>query len=139
MADPDAPPPMTSAQRLQWQGWQRRVQVHGEAMRLREQGVPIRQIARALALSRNTVRRWVRGEQPELHRPRTHSLDPWRPVLERRWAEGCRNGARLWRDLRCSATIWPRVSATIRIPKQEVRCSTVGSIVLLSSGLDTRL
>ncbi len=65
-ADPDAPPPMTSAQRLQWQGWRRRVQVHGEAMQLHQQGVPVRHIARDLALSRNTVRRWVRGEQPEL-------------------------------------------------------------------------
>ena len=99
-ADPTAPPPMTSAQRLQWQGWQRRVQVHGDVMRLHQQGVPVRHIARDLALSRNTVRRWVRGEQPELHRPRMHSLDPWRAVLERRWAEGCRNGAQLWRDLR---------------------------------------
>ena len=99
-ADPDAPPPMTSAQRLQYAGWQRRVQVHGEVMRLHQQGVAIRHIARDLALSRNTVRRWVRGEQPELHRPRMHSLDPWRTVLERRWREGCRNGAQLWRDLR---------------------------------------
>ena len=69
-------------------------------MRLRQQSVPIRRIARDLALSRNTVRRWMRGEQPELHRPRMHSLDPWRAVLEPCWAEGCRNGARLWRDLR---------------------------------------
>ena len=99
-ADPDAPPPMTSAQRLQWQGWQRRVQVHGDVIGLHQQGVPVRHIARDLALSRNTVRRWVRGEQPELNRPQMHSLDPWRTVLERRWAEGCRNGARLWRDLR---------------------------------------
>jgi transposase len=99
-ADPDAPPPMTGAQRLQWQSWQRRVEVHDEVMRLRQQSVPVRHIARDLALSRNTVRRWVRGEQPELRRPRMHSLDPWRLVLERRWAEGCRNGARLWRDLR---------------------------------------
>ncbi len=100
VADPDAPPPMTSAQRLQWQGWQRRVQVHGDVMRLHQQGVPVRHIARDLALSRNTVRRWVRGEQPELHRPRMHSLDPWRAVLQRRWTEGCRNGAQLWRELR---------------------------------------
>ncbi len=99
-ADPDAPPTMTSAQRLQYEGWQRRVQVHGEVMRLHQQGVSVRQIARELALSRNTARRWMRGEQPELHRPRIHSLDPWRAVLERRWAEGCRNGAQLWRDLR---------------------------------------
>ncbi len=99
-ADPAAPPPMTSAQRLQWQGWQRRIRVHADVMRLHEQGTAVRQIARELALSRNTVRRWLRGEQPELCRPRTHSLDPWRAVLERRWAEGCRNGAQLWRELR---------------------------------------
>ena len=99
-ADPDAPPPMTSAQRLQWQGWQQRVQVHGGVMRPHQQGVPVRHIARDVALSRNTVRRWARGEQAELHRPRMHSLDPWRAVLERRWTEGCRNGAQLWRDLR---------------------------------------
>ena len=92
-ADPDAPPPMTSAQRLQWQGWRRRMQLHDEVMRLHEQGRPVRHIARDLALSRNTVRRWVRGEQPELHRPRMHSLDPWRAVLEQRWAENGRNGA----------------------------------------------
>ncbi len=76
------------------------MQVHDEVIRLHQQGVPVRHIARDLALSRNTVRHWVRGEQPELHRPRMHSLDPWRSVLERRWAKGCRNGARLWRDLR---------------------------------------
>jgi len=99
-ADPGVPPPMTCAQRLQYEGWQRRVQLHGDVMRLRQQGVPLRHIARDLAVSRNTVRRWVRGEQPELHRPRMHSLDPWRAVLERRWAEGYRNGAGLWRELR---------------------------------------
>jgi len=91
---------MTSAQRLQWQGYQRRVQAHADVMRLHEQDMPVRRIARELALSRNTVRRWLRGKQPELHRPRMHSLDPWRAVLERRWAEGCRNGTRLWRELR---------------------------------------
>ena len=99
-AHPDTPPPMTSAQQMQWQGWKRRMQVHGNVMRLHEQGVPIRHIAHDLALSRNTVRRWVRGEQPELHRPRMHSLDSWRAMLERRWAEGCRNGTQLWRELR---------------------------------------
>lgn len=105
VVEPTSPPPMTSAQRLQRQGWQRRVQVHGDVMRLHQQGIPVRHIAHELALSRNTVRRWVRGGQPELHRPRMHSLDPWRAVLERRWAEGYRNGAQLcgaqlWRDLR---------------------------------------
>ena len=46
------------------------------------------------------VRRWVRGEQAELHQPRMHSLDPWRAALDRRWMAGCRNGAQLWQDLR---------------------------------------
>jgi len=63
-------------------------------------GASIKQISRDLALGRNTVRRWLRGEQPELCRPRMRSLDPWRVLLERRWAEGCRNGARLWREAR---------------------------------------
>jgi transposase len=27
-------------------------------------------------------------------------LEPYRVTLERRWAEGCRNGAQLWRELR---------------------------------------
>ena len=97
--DPAVRPTMTQAQRLQWEGWQRRVRVHGEVMRLHRQGTPIRHMARDLAMSRNLVRRWLRGEQPELHRPRMHSLDPWREMLERRWAEGCRNGAQLWREL----------------------------------------
>ena len=99
-ADPAVRPAMTQAQRLQWEGWQRRVRSHAEVMRLHRQGTPIRHITRDLAVSRNLVRRWLRGEQPELHRPRTHSLDPWQKVLERRWAEGCRNGAQLWRELR---------------------------------------
>ncbi len=60
-ADPDAPPTLTSAQRLQYEGWQRRIQVHGEVKRLHEQGVTVRQIAREFALSRKTVRRWMRG------------------------------------------------------------------------------
>lgn len=100
--DPASPPAMTQAQRLGWERWQRRVRMHDEVMRLHQHGTPIRHIARELALSRNLVRRWLRGEQPEPHRPRMHSLDPWRAVLERRWAEGCRNGAQLWRELRAA-------------------------------------
>jgi Transposase/Homeodomain-like domain len=68
VADPACPPPMTSAQRRQWEGWQRRAGLRADAVRLREQGMAVRQIARELALSRNTVRRWLRGEQPELYR-----------------------------------------------------------------------
>lgn len=98
--EPSAPPQMTSAQRRQWAGWRRRAETYERAMVLHRAGAPIKRIARELALSRNTVRRWLRGERPEPHRPRACPLDPWQGLLERRWAEGCRNGARLWREAR---------------------------------------
>jgi transposase len=67
---------------------------------LYQRGVPIKAIARRLELARNTVRRWIRGVEPELDRARAGPLYPHLPVLERRWAQGCRNGAQLWRELR---------------------------------------
>jgi transposase len=71
-------------------------------MRLRQEGVPIREIVRRLAIGRNTVRRWLRGAAPDPFRPRRSMLEPHRATLERRWAGGCRNGAQLWRELRDS-------------------------------------
>jgi transposase len=94
------PSSMTSSQQRQWMGWRRRMETHGEVMSRCRAGIPIKQIARDLDLSRNTVRRWLRGEPPDPWRSRMDSLDPWRPLLERRWTEGCRNGARLWREAR---------------------------------------
>jgi transposase len=94
------PPPMTCAQKLQWDGWQRRLRRHEAVMEQHRQGVPIKQICRNLAISRTLVRRWVRGAVPELNRPRMDSLKSHREFLERRWADGCHNAARLWRELR---------------------------------------
>jgi transposase len=94
------PPPMTSAERRQWDRWQRARQSYVQAVRLHSQGVSIKAIGRKLRIGRNTVRRWLRGAAPELYRSRRSSLHPHRAMLERRWAEGCRNGAQLWRELR---------------------------------------
>jgi transposase len=94
------PLPMTCAQKLQWDGWQRRLRRHEAVMEQHRRGVPIKQICRTLAISRTLVRRWVRGAVPELHRPRMDSLKSHREFLERRWADGCHNAARLWRELR---------------------------------------
>jgi transposase len=99
-ASPAKPPPMTCAQKRQWEGWQRRLQRHQAVMEQHRRGVPIKQICRDLAISRKLVRRWVRGAIPELQRPRLDSLEAHRGFLESRWAEGCRNAARLWRELR---------------------------------------
>ena len=46
------------------------------------------------------MRKLVHGGQPEARRPRQSSLVPYVALLERRWAEGCRNGAQLWRETR---------------------------------------
>jgi transposase len=100
-AAPDAePPPMTAAERRQWEGWRRRRRTHETAMELHRRGVPIKEIARATGIARNTARRWVRGRSPEPSRPRRSVLALHAGFLEQRWQEGCRNGAQLWRELR---------------------------------------
>ena len=106
----------------------RRAQVHGDVLGLHQHGVRVGHIARDLALSRNTVRRWVRGKQPELHRPRMHSLDTWRTMLERcpvsfadisprdrcTMAEGCQRFPALAGPARC------------RVERRHARCHRVG-------------
>jgi transposase len=75
---------------------------YDEVARLHREGVPIRRIARRLGMARNAVRRWLRaGEAPVYRRaPGSSTLDRHRAYVERRWAEGCRNSAQLWRELR---------------------------------------
>jgi transposase len=72
-----------------------------EAARLHEAGVPLQRIAGLLGAERRTVRSWLRAGHAPLWRkpPRGSILDPYREHLERRWAEGCRNAARLWHEL----------------------------------------
>ena len=92
--------PMTCAEQRQWSRWQRSTEIHDEVLRLHRDGVPIKAIVRRLRVGRNTVRRWLRGAAPEPYRPRRSMLEPYLELLERRWAEGCHNGAQLWRELR---------------------------------------
>lgn len=60
-----------------------------------------REIARQCGLSRKTVRRWVcaRGFPKRKQGRHSSTVDSHREYLERRWREGCRNGAKLWREL----------------------------------------
>ena len=49
-----------------------------------------------------------------------HSLDPWRALLEQRWAEGCRNGAQLWRDLRNAGFVGAQRVVTEWVSRQRL-------------------
>ncbi len=72
-----------------------------EAARLHEAGVTISEIARRLGIDRKTTRRWLRrGSPPSWRKPRRGSaIDVHIAYLERRWAEGCHNATRLWREV----------------------------------------
>jgi excisionase family DNA binding protein len=98
-----AEPSGTKAERRSLDARQRREARFEEAVRLREQGMTIRGVARALGVGRKTVRRWLRaGHAPTWrHADRGRSiLDPFHAYLETRWAAGCRNGTGLWREIR---------------------------------------
>jgi len=60
------PLPMTSAERRQWERWQRNRQTYEQVIRLHREGLSIKAIVRKLPSGRNTARRWLRGASPEL-------------------------------------------------------------------------
>jgi len=91
----------TAAERRSEAARARRQARFDEAARLHAAGASISDIARRLGADRKTLRCWLRaGAIPSWRQPRRGGLlDPHRDHLERRWTEGCRNAARLWREL----------------------------------------
>lgn len=67
---------------------------------MHRRGESLRAIVRTTGLSRQTVRRILRGTRDDVFRSRESSLDRWAERLEAEWGTGCRNGAELWRRLR---------------------------------------
>ena len=113
-APPAAPRPPNAAVRASEASLSRRQARYEEAARLHGQGVSIRRIAALLGAERKTVRGWLRhGAAPSWRKPKRGSaLDPFVPLLERRWAEGCHNAARLWRE--AAAAGYPGRPGTVR-------------------------
>lgn len=91
---------LTAAEKLQYEGYQRRQQTNRMVRQMAGDNIPIKRIVRLTGLSRGLVRQIIRGEREDVFRIRESSLTPWLPRLEREWANGCQNGAELWRRLR---------------------------------------
>jgi len=100
-APPDGSAP-TQAERRKADRQERRQTRYDAVAGLHRQGMPIRRIARRLGMARNAVRRWLRAGEAAPYRraPGRSVLDQHLGHMERRWAEGCRNAAELWRGLR---------------------------------------
>ncbi|GAB6876601.1 IS21 family transposase [Thermaerobacter litoralis] len=74
-----------------------------DILRLKAEGLSVREIARRTGLSRNTVRKYLRQPEPPRYKPRpakASKLDPFKPYLEQRVAQGVFNANRLLRELR---------------------------------------
>lgn len=70
---------------------------------LHGQGESLRSIGRRLGLSRNTVRKYVRSAEVPKARPRSaraSKLDPYKPYIRQRLADGVDNGEVLLREIR---------------------------------------
>jgi len=65
-------------------------------------GTSLKDLARDLRLNYKTVRKYARAtECPHMkpYPPRRRFLAPYEPYVQARWAEGCRNGAQIYREI----------------------------------------
>lgn len=104
IAVPAAPQalPATRDERLRADRRGHRQHRYEEMVRLHRLGLPGHAIGQAVGASPLTVYRWLKAGGPPTHNKpeQPRNVGPHEAYLARRWAEGCRNGARLWRELR---------------------------------------
>lgn len=91
----------TAAEQRSQTAFARRQARYEEAARLKASGMSIKRIAAGLGAERKTIRRWLRAGGAALWRKPQHAglFGPYHDYLDRRWNEGCRNAAQLWREL----------------------------------------
>jgi transposase len=102
---PVDPETLSKAERLRWEAAVTREAVNSQILALAAQGTPLKAMARTTGVSRQTIRKIVRGQRHDIFRTRQSSLDPWRVRLEAEWASGCRVGAELWRRIQVAGFV----------------------------------
>jgi transposase len=91
---------LTSAERLQYEGYLRREETNVAIMAQIKAGVPLRRIAKNTGHSRKVVRAVARGERGDVFRTRESSLEVYLPWLNAQWDNGARNATAIWRRLK---------------------------------------
>ena len=91
---------LSAAERRQHSGWLLREAENASILALAAQGVAIKEIMRRVDKSRGLVRQVVRGARTDMFRGRMNSLEPFLTRLDAAWADGCHNGAALWRAMK---------------------------------------
>jgi len=94
------PAMLTAAEKLQYDAYLRREDANAAILALAKSGHAIKEIVRRTGHSRKLVRRVLRGERDDIFRSRQSSLEAHLPWLDAQWAQGKRNGAALWRQMR---------------------------------------
>jgi transposase len=98
-----ARPPTTQVEQVRLRRRAERRARYQQVMSLQAQGLPHSAIADRVGISKRTVNRFLAaGTFPERKRRQTKQpslLAPNLAYVHQRWAEGCRNGTQLWREL----------------------------------------
>jgi transposase len=100
---PENPPAAkTRSEQASEQRRQHRLERYNEIVALHKQGMSQTEISRMLHIERKTIRRFLRADQfPERAKPRRKppGITAFEEYLTRRWAEGCHNATKLWREI----------------------------------------
>jgi hypothetical protein len=92
-----------AAERRKQDGRSRRRERYEQVVALAAQGLSHVPISRRTGVSRHTILRWLAAghfpERPD-RAPRPTLVTPHTAYLRRRWADGCHDALRLWRELR---------------------------------------
>ena len=118
---------LTSAERIQYSGFQRRQDNSQTIKALAAAGRSIKEITRSTGRSRKLVRNVLRGGDGDVFRCRIRVLEPHTPMLRAEWEAGCRNGAELWRRL-CDSGFRGGLRVVTEWATRQRRSETAGSM-----------